>query len=113
VAAESFATQLKHQISNLADDRLFGLNAARYQDFQLSIRGAPMAKKNNESYKAGAAAAAGGAAGYAATTASGMTAIGVIGKGAGMGAAAGPVGAAAGALIGLAGYGLYRLFTDD
>jgi hypothetical protein len=37
----------------------------------------------------------------------------MMGGGAGIGAAAGPVGAAAGAVLGLAGYGLYRLFSDD
>jgi len=37
----------------------------------------------------------------------------MTGTGAGFGAAAGPVGALIGATVGLAGYGLYRLFRDD
>lgn len=62
--------------------------------------------------KAAGAAAAGAAVGYGAIAASGLTAAGMVGGGAGIGAAAGPVGAAAGAVVGLAAFGLYRLFAD-
>jgi hypothetical protein len=44
--------------------------------------------------------------------ASELTAIGAIGGGAGVGAAAGPVGIVAGAVTGLAAYGIYKLFQD-
>lgn len=36
----------------------------------------------------------------------------MVGGGAGMGAAAGPVGVVAGAITGLAAFGLYKLFAD-
>ena len=64
----------------------------------------------DEAIKAGVAIVGGGAIGYGAVTAAGITAVGAIGSGAGIGTAAGPVGAAAGALAGLAGYGVYRIF---
>jgi len=63
-----------------------------------------------ERIKAAGSAAVGAAAGYGVVAATGMTAIGAIGGGAGIGMAAGPVGAVAGAVTGLAVYGLYRLF---
>lgn len=52
----------------------------------------------------------GAVAGYVAIKASGMVAAGMVGNGAGFGAAAGPVGAGIGALAGLALYGLFHLF---
>jgi len=64
-----------------------------------------------EVVKAAGSAALGTVAGVAVVEATGATAIGVLAAGAGWGAAAGPVGAAAGALVGLAGYGLYKLFS--
>ena len=63
--------------------------------------------------KAGGAAAVGAGVGYGAVAATGVTAAAMTGTGAGFGAAAGPVGAAIGAVVGLAGYGLYRLFNDE
>lgn len=63
-----------------------------------------------EKQKAVVSAVVGGAAGYGAVAATGLTAAGMVGSGAGIGTAAGPVGVVAGALIGLAGYGLYRAF---
>ena len=44
----------------------------------------------------------------ALVSASGMTAVGMIGGGSGVGAAAGPVGAVAGATVGLAVYGIIK-----
>ena len=61
-------------------------------------------------FKAGAATAGGAAAGYGIVVATGMTAAGMTGGGAGVGMAAGPVGGAIGAIVGLAAYGLYRIF---
>lgn len=52
----------------------------------------------------------GAVAGYVAIKSAGMAAAGLVGQGAGMGAPAGPVGAAVGALAGLALYGLMHLF---
>jgi hypothetical protein len=71
-----------------------------------------MAEENkmDEGIKVAGSAAAGAAAGYGVVAATGMTAIGAVGGGAGVGMAAGPVGAVAGAVTGLAVYGLYRLF---
>jgi len=66
--------------------------------------------KKVEAVKAAGAAVVGGTAGYGVVTATGMTAVGAVGSGAGMGAAAGPVGIAVGAVAGLAVYGLYRVF---
>lgn len=62
--------------------------------------------------KVAGSAAAGAAVGYGAIAASGLTAAGMVGGGAGIGAAAGPVGAAIGAITGLAAYGIYKLFED-
>jgi len=66
-----------------------------------------------EAAKAGGAAVVGAGVGYGAVAATGVTAAAMTGTGAGFGAAAGPVGAVIGAAVGLAGYGLYRLFGDD
>jgi len=66
-----------------------------------------------EAAKAGGAAVVGAGVGYGAVAATGVTAAAMTGTGAGFGAAAGPVGALIGATVGLAGYGLYRLFRDD
>lgn len=57
--------------------------------------------------------AVGSAAGLAATKVAGLNAVGMIGGGAGIGWAAGPVGALGGAVVGLAGYGLYKLFSEN
>ncbi len=69
-------------------------------------------RQKKEVAKAAGFATAGAALGKGVVVAKGMTAIGVLGKGVGLGAAAGPVGMVIGAGIGLAGYGLYRLFRD-
>jgi len=61
-----------------------------------------------EAFKAVVSTAGGAAVGYGAIAASGFTAAGMMGGGAGIGAAAGPVGAAVGSLAGLAAYGAYR-----
>ena len=58
------------------------------------------------------AAGAGALAGSQVVAASGMTAVGMVGGGAGFGAPAGPVGIAVGALTGLAAYGVFRVFGD-
>ena len=55
-----------------------------------------------------AAAAGGSALGALAIHLSGMTAAGMVGGGAGIGSAAGPFGTAAGAITGLAVYGVVR-----
>ena len=70
-------------------------------------------KKAREPMKAAGSAAAGAAAGAGAVAVTGMTMAGMAGGGAGIGAAAGPVGIAAGAVIGLAAYGVYRAFFDE
>ena len=71
------------------------------------------ARQKKECAKAAGFATVGAALGKGAVAAKGATAIGVLGKGVGLGgAAAGPVGMVIGAGIGLAGYGLYRLFCD-
>jgi len=62
-----------------------------------------------EAVKAGGAAAVGAGVGAGVVAASGITAVGALGAGAGVGAAAGPVGIVAGAVVGLAVYGVYRL----
>ena len=68
-----------------------------------------MKSKTEKTATATAAAATGAAAGYGAVAATGM-----FGGGPEFGgAAAGPVGAAMGALAGLVGYGLYKLWGDD
>ncbi len=63
----------------------------------------------NEAGKAAASAGVGAATGYGVITATGMTAAGMVGGGAGIGAAAGPVGVAFGALAGLSVYAVYRV----
>lgn len=60
---------------------------------------------------AAGAAACGAGVGYGLVAASGLTAIGVVGNGAGIGAAAGPVGAVVGALVGLAVWGVVKAFA--
>jgi hypothetical protein len=65
--------------------------------------------KNKEGVKAAGAAAAGATTGYGFIATTGVTAAGMVGGGAGFGAAAGSVGAGIGALAGLAAYGLYRV----
>ena len=71
------------------------------------------ARQKKEFTKIVGFATAGAALGKGAVVAKGATAIGVLGKGVGLGgAAAGPVGLVIGAGIGLAGYGLYRLLRD-
>lgn len=69
--------------------------------------------KTKRVLQAAISAGGGAVAGKAVTTATGMAAVGMVGKGAGVGAPAGPVGAAAGALIGLAIYGLFKVLSDD
>jgi hypothetical protein len=58
------------------------------------------------------ATGAGASIGCWAVAASGMTAVGMVGGGAGVGSAAGPVGVAVGAMGGLATYGLVRAVVD-
>jgi hypothetical protein len=58
--------------------------------------------KSDDAMKAGATAVVGAGVGYGVVAASGITAIGAVGSGAGFGSAAGPVGAIAGAVVGLA-----------
>ncbi len=65
------------------------------------------ADTKQEAIKAGAATVGGAALGYGIVATTGVTAVGVIGGGAGIGSAAGPIGTAIGALVGLAGYGVY------
>lgn len=59
--------------------------------------------------KTGASAVAG--VGFGVVAATGLTAVGAVGSGAGIGAAACPVGAVAGAIIGVAVYGIVKLFN--
>ena len=64
--------------------------------------------------EAAIAAGVGSAAGVAAAKVWGVTAVGVLMKGAaGGGAAGGPAGAVLGGLLGLAGYGVWKVFSDD
>ena len=61
--------------------------------------------------KVGGAAAAGAAAGYAATAASGLTAVGLVGSGTGIGAPLGPGwGSSVGPVSYLGLYSLHKLF---
>ena len=69
-------------------------------------------KRLKEAGKVVGAAGAGAVAGYGVVVATGVTAAGMVGTGAGFGAAAGPVGIVGGAVVGLAAYGVYRLFSD-
>ena len=52
------------------------------------------------------------AAGAGVVAATGLTAVGAVGGGAGIGAAASPVGIAVGALAGLAFYGISKALSD-
>jgi hypothetical protein len=61
--------------------------------------------------KAGVSTVAGGLTGGATVAVTGMTAAGMVGGGAGVGCAAGPLGVVAGAVVGLAAYGAYRIFS--
>ena len=64
--------------------------------------------------EAAIAAGVGSATGAAAAKVGGVTAVGVLMKGAaGGGAAGGPVCAVVGALVGLAGYGVWKVVSDD
>jgi len=63
----------------------------------------------NEAMKAGGAVVVGGAVGYG-VAATCITVLGMVGGGAEIGAAGGPIGIAVGALTGLAAYGIYRVF---
>ena len=65
-----------------------------------------------EASKALSMTAVGAGAGYSAVLASGLTAVGAIGGGAGVGSAAGPIGTVIGGLVGLAAYGVYRIFCN-
>ncbi len=69
------------------------------------------ATDTSEAITAGAATTGGAVVGYVTMSVAGISAIGAVGEGACVGSAAGPVGTAVGALIGLAGYGLYRVFN--
>jgi len=71
------------------------------------------ANTGKEFAKAGGATAVGTAAGYSVAVTSGISACSIVGGGMGLGAAAGPIGAAVGALAGLAVYGVYKVFDDD
>ena len=67
--------------------------------------------KNNEGpLSAVGSAAAGAGLGAVAVSATGFTAAGMVGGGAGIGMAAGPLGVIAGAISGLAVYGVYKAF---
>jgi hypothetical protein len=69
------------------------------------------ADTKQEAIKASAATIGGGTIGYIATDLAGLTAVGAVGEGACVGLSAGPVGAVGGALLGLAVYGVYRVFS--
>jgi hypothetical protein len=60
----------------------------------------------------GAGAGIGAGVGLAAVQASGLSAAGMVGSGTGIGAAAGPVGAAFGAIAGLAVVGLLHVVPE-
>jgi hypothetical protein len=68
--------------------------------------------KTKKALKAAGSSAVGAGAGYAAMEAGGMAALGLVGEGAGIGCAAGPAGAVAGAILGLAAFGVYCIFAD-
>lgn len=72
----------------------------------------PLNNKKREAGKAGAAAATGAAAGYGTVAAAGWTAAGMTGGGAGIGTADGPAGIVIGAVVGLAVYGVWRVFRS-
>lgn len=71
------------------------------------------ATTGEEFAKAGGATVVGTAAGYGVAVTSGVSACSIVGGGMGLGAAAGPIGAAVGAIAGLAVYGVYKVFDDD
>lgn len=96
---------IDQKIDELADDTVTG--------YEIMFPNPPTPhhlSTKKEIGKAAAAAGAGAATGYGVVTITGMSAIGMVGSGAGFGAAAGPVGAVAGAIAGLAAYGVYRIF---
>lgn len=66
-------------------------------------------KKEDKVFKAALSTVAGGLTGGGLVAASGLTAVGAVGGGAGIGAAAGPVGILAGAVLGLTAYGAKKL----
>ena len=59
------------------------------------------------------ASTVGSVLGATAIRMSGMVAVGMVGKGTGVGSAAGPVGAVLGGIAGLAVYGLYVVAKSD
>jgi len=63
-----------------------------------------------EGVKATVSGVAGAGAGYGLVALSGLSAAGMVGGGAGVGCAAGPVGIVVGGLAGLALYGITRAF---
>lgn len=69
-------------------------------------------KKCRDVVSAGIYAGTGSTVASGLIAASGMSAVGMIGGGAGVGAATGPVGAVAGATVGLAVYGIIKAFSD-
>ena len=72
-----------------------------------------MSNRSREAAKAGASATVGAVVGKAVVVAKGATAVGALKAGGGLGGmTAGPVGVVAGAVAGLALYGLYRVFSD-
>ena len=68
---------------------------------------------SEEAEKATGATVAGAGIGYGVVAATGVTAASFVGGGTGIGAAAGPVGAAIGAITGLASYGIYKVITSQ
>ena len=70
-------------------------------------------KRKKKCIEATLATGLGTATGFGCSKLAGATAVGLLLKGAGTGAAAGPVGAALGAIGGLACYGVYKVFRDD
>ena len=72
-----------------------------------------MQQRTKSLLQAAGAAGAGALAGKGTVMMTGMSAVGMVGQGAGVGAAAGPLGVVAGAIVGLAGYGLIRALRDD
>lgn len=69
-------------------------------------------RKCREVVSAGIYAGTGSTVASGLIAASGMSAVGMVGGGAGVGAATGPVGAVAGAAVGLAVYGIIKAFSD-
>lgn len=60
-----------------------------------------------------ASGAVGAVAGGVAVAASGLTALGAVGGGAGIGCALGPAGVVGGAVVGLATWAIVRLFKKE